>query len=76
MRKQFGIKFKAENLFPTIEPVLPSEWLLEALKKGKDAGFRSEKARSERLVSPILLEISATYNHSFSIYSGQNLEMS
>ena len=75
LRKKFGIKFKAENLFPSIEPVLPSQWLLEALKKGNEAGFVSEKARSERLVSPILLEISSTYNHSFSIYSGQNLDV-
>ncbi len=75
LRKIVGIKFKAENLFPSIETVLPSEWLLEALKKGNAAGFVSEKSRSERLVSPILMELSESNNHSFSIYSGQNLDV-
>ncbi|MCB1190087.1 MAG: hypothetical protein KDK90_06620 [Leptospiraceae bacterium] len=46
LTKNFGIKFKAENLFPDIELIKPSDWLLETLRKGKELGFGSEKCFS------------------------------
>lgn len=49
-------------------------WLTEALRKGQEQGFGSEKSRSERLVTPILLELSDRNQHKFSIYSGMNLD--
>jgi hypothetical protein len=73
--KKFGIKFRAENLFPNIHLVKPTEWLLLALEKATALGFGSEKSRSERLVTPILLELSALNNNIFSIYSGVNLDI-
>lgn len=73
--KKFGIKFRAEPLFSNVASVEPSDWLREALDKGKALGFGSEKSRSERLVSPILLELSALNRHRFSIYSGLNLDV-
>jgi hypothetical protein len=73
--KKFGIKFRAENLFPKIKTIEPTNWLIETLKKGKELGFGSEKSRSERLVTPVLLELSDSNNHSFSIYSGMNLDI-
>jgi len=38
-------------------------------------GFGSEKSRSERLVTPILLELSNRNENKFSIYSGVNLDV-
>ena len=73
--KRFGIKFRAENLFPDAAPMVPSAWLKEALKIGTELGFGSEKSRSERLVTPVLMELSNRNNHSFSIYSGMNLDV-
>lgn len=75
LTRKFGIKFHAENLFPNLELIPPTPWLIEALRKGKELGFGSEKSRSERLVTPILLEMSDKNNHSFSIYSGMNLDV-
>ncbi len=75
LTKQFGIKFRAENLFPALRPLPPSAWLLEALEKGQELGYASEKSRSERLVTPVLLELSALNHHAFSIYSGVNLDV-
>ena len=42
LTKKFGIKFRAENLFPIIQPIQPSQWLLESLKRGQNLGFGSE----------------------------------
>ena len=65
--KRFGIRFRAESLFPAVAPMAPSAWLKEALKIGTELGFASEKSRSERLVTPVLMELSSRNNHSFSI---------
>lgn len=73
--RRFGIKFGAKDLFPGISEVMPTPWLIEALKKGNELGFGSEKSRSERLVTPVLLELSDNNHHSFSIYSGVNLDI-
>lgn len=73
--RRFGVKYRAANLFPTTEPIVASIWLREALRKGTAAGFGSEKSRSERLVTPILVELSDLNRQQFSIYSGMNLDV-
>ncbi len=73
--RHFGLKFVASKLFADTPEIPPSLWLTEALRKGQEQGFASEKSRSERLVTPILLEVSDRNQHSFSIYSGMNLDM-
>ena len=75
LREKFGVHFQAANLFGPLEPLYPSDWLIEALDRGQDLGFASEKSRSERLVTPILLELSKLNKHRFSIYSGVNLDV-
>ncbi len=75
LTKKLGIKFKSKNLFANVEEIQPSSWVLEALKKGRELGFASEKSRSERLVTPILLELSEMNHHDFAIYSGVNLDV-
>ena len=71
---KFNVKFKAEPLFSDLKLIEPSSWLNETLTKGRNAGFRSEKSRSERLVSPILLELSERNKNKFTIYSGEILD--
>lgn len=73
--KKFGIKFRAEPLFSEVAEIEPTDWLNEALRKGREQGFSSEKSRSERLVTPILLELSDRNHHNFTIYSGMNLDV-
>jgi hypothetical protein len=73
--KKLGAKFRAENMFTHVPLIEPSSWLIETLKKGRELGFGSEKSRSERLVTPILLELSDKNHHEFSIYSGMNLDI-
>lgn len=73
--QRFGVRFKAANLFADAPPIEPSQWLVEALERGQALGFNSEKSRSERLVTPILLELSQLNPHTFTIYSGMNLDV-
>jgi hypothetical protein len=75
LRKQFGVQFRADTLFPEVVSIAPSVWLQESLRKGQELGFNSEKSRSERLVTPILLELNDLNHRSFSIYSGMNLDV-
>ena len=75
LRQQFGVHFRADQLFPNIVPVEPSAWLRQSLRIGQEVGFNSEKSRSERLVTPVLLELCELNNRSFSIYSGMNLDI-
>ena len=75
LTKQFGVKFKAETFFTDSQMITPSSLLFEALNRGQELGFGSEKSRSERLAKPILLELSSLNRHEFSIYSGMNLDI-
>ena len=61
-------------LFDSNEVVEPSDWLKKALSMASNYSLYSEKARSELLVMPILLEM-AEKKH-FSIFSGFNLDVS
>ncbi|UYZ64194.1 hypothetical protein [Hymenobacter weizhouensis] len=75
LRQQFGVHFRAAQLFPDLTPVEPTDWLRHSLRIGQEVGFNSEKSRSERLVTPVLLELCERNNRSFSIYSGMNLDI-
>jgi len=73
---QFDLKEVTAPLFATIVSVQPSAWLQETLAIGQEYGLRSgtEKARSEFIVVPILLELRRLSAEPFAIYSGRNLE--
>jgi len=75
LEEDFGIIFDADYLFPEVEKIEPSDWLKDAIQLGWRMGFRSEKARSERLVSPILTELTKLNNFSFTVYSGEILNV-
>ena len=77
LTKKFGIQFKATHLFDTqnLPVIQPTNWIIEAIEKAMKIGFSSEKSRSERIVSPILMELSLMNDESFTIYSGMNLNV-
>jgi hypothetical protein len=57
------------------EPIAPSEWLLKSLEKGEKNAFVSEKARSEFIVTPILLALQEIAEDRIQIFSGQILNV-
>lgn len=75
LRQKFNIEFSGEYLFTDVKTISPTEWLTTSLEIGKKTGFSTEKSRSERLVTPVLLELSNRNHHSFSIYSGANMDV-
>lgn len=74
LKEKFGLENSQQNLFDNIVPIKGSVWLTETLTMGRKNPIRSEKAKSELIVTPILLELKNINNDYFTIYSGDTLE--
>ena len=62
-----GVRF-----FPDIPPIDPSRLLTETLTENMPlAAVGSEKARSELLISPVLVEVRRILNRQISLFSGE-----
>jgi hypothetical protein len=70
---KFGIKNYTAKLFENIEPLEPSEKLKDDLQLAAELPLRSEKAKSEAIVFPILVEVRNHNDKFFTIYSGDML---
>jgi len=75
LQEQFQIENKVIDLFDNtkITPISPSEFLSRQLEKAQRLPLKSEKARSEFIVTPILLELMQINEDFFTIYSGDSL---
>lgn len=73
--RQFQLKEKRQRLFPDVQPVELSDWLKQSLSIAARSVMLTEKAKSERIVSPILFEFKERHKDSFEIYSGYNLNV-
>jgi hypothetical protein len=74
---KFDLVFKAKSFLPELAEILPSNWLKETLVKTlpltKMVG--SEKARSEFIIAPILVELRGLANDEISIFSGREFNV-
>ncbi len=71
---EFGIKNKRAKLFEHIKACEPSSWLVENPNVWPwRLSIRSEKARSELLITLVLLEVKNKANHFLTIHSGERL---
>ena len=77
VKTQLGLDIKDDYFFlvDDIPSIQPSAWLLESLKRAKRQGYDSEKERSERIVWPILSELSNLNDLGLTIYSGHELNV-
>ncbi len=75
IKNELGVVHKVEELIKNPTPKKPTEWLLNVLKFSEELPIKSEKARSELIVMPILLELRNTNNKFFTIYSGDALNV-
>jgi len=73
LQEQFGIINQRVILFEKVTPVPPSDYLKRELEEVESLPIRSEKAKSEWIVVPILKELRNRNNRFFTIYSGDNL---
>lgn len=75
VKQAFGIEtIEGKTFFPLIVPVMPSSTLLEILDETLPlaAASPSEKAKSELLISPILVEVRKYLKRRVSLFSGQD----
>ncbi len=75
IEEKLGVKNRVELLFKNTEPLPASQKLTEDLAEVEGLAIRSEKAKSEWIVVPILKEIRRTNHNFFKIYSGDNLNV-
>lgn len=73
IQEKFGISNSVEKIFTHFEPIESSDWLKKTLEIAAKLPNRSEKAKSETIVMPILLELRERNNDFFTVYSGENL---
>ncbi len=73
LEEKFGIKNIEKQIFTNIEPLHPSSRLEEDLALANELPIRSEKAKSESIVFPILVEVRRRNDKYFTIYSGDTL---
>ncbi len=72
---KFGLDAQNVSLFDNITLCEPSSWLLDTLKKSKLGPLTNEKTKSERVISPILLEIAESYQNEITLFSGEELDV-
>ncbi len=77
VKKAFGLREQSVRLFSDISTLKPSSWLEETLSYSLKLALASssEKARSEFIIAPILIELERINQHKISIYSGENLDV-
>ncbi len=73
--KKFGIVNKVSLAVDSSKMLEPSDWLKDTLRRNRQLPIKSEKSRSELIVSPILMEMRERNNQFFTIYSGDNLNI-
>ncbi len=75
VEKILGVTVQPDDLFDAPAPLAIPDWLRESLAKGMDLALVSEKARSEFIVSPILLASRELCHDAIAIHSGQRLDI-
>jgi len=75
VEKELNLEVVIKKIEWRLTPIAPSEWLLKSLEKGEKNAFVSEKARSEFLVTPILLAAQEISKDEVQIFSGQTLNV-
>jgi hypothetical protein len=74
VKEKFVLQLQSTAFFPELLSINPSDWLektlVMALPLAQTTG--SEKARSEFIIAPILLELRSLTNNSISVFSGED----
>jgi hypothetical protein len=78
VKQAFGLTI-VENVrfFPSIDPIVPSDTLITFLQESLPLATAtgSEKARSELIISPILLEVRKILQRKISLFSGEEFSV-
>jgi len=77
-KKAFNLRIDEESdLFATVEAVQPSEYLTTTLDETVELALaiNTEKARSEMIITPMLLEVRRKANYQISLFSGTDFNV-
>jgi hypothetical protein len=75
VESKFTLSETVVTLFQEVKMIAPSQWLLDSLEMGHTIMPKSEKARSELIISPILVEMLKRNDYKFSLFSGENMNV-
>lgn len=78
VREKFGLTFVEDaDLFAPIAEIEPGEWLRRSLAEWAPAALamNTEKARSEMIIAPILMELVRLTDHRVSLFSGMPFDV-
>lgn len=75
VRRRFGLEIVLQQFFPDNPAIVPTDLLRASLARASTIALISEKARSEFIVAPILLETKEYLQNTISIYSGIRLDV-
>jgi hypothetical protein len=73
--KKFGLKARLTPFLGVAPPKPASDWLIKSLEIAYKAPATTEKAKSERLVSPILMEIVQHFEKNITLFSGEEINI-
>ncbi len=73
--KNLGLQEQTTNLFDKIKTVSTSNWLKQSLELATIMPVLNERAKQERLISPLLLEVLKVFQNEISLYSGEELNV-
>jgi hypothetical protein len=71
--KTFNLSENDIIMFPVINSVQPSEWLVRTLEIAEIYPLTNKKSKSERIIAPILAESALPYSHLITLFSGEDL---
>jgi hypothetical protein len=75
LREKFGLKDKKQALNLKCEEYPISDWLVTTLEMQKDLPVGTEKAKSELIITPILLELRSKNKTKFTFFSGYTFDV-
>jgi hypothetical protein len=70
-----GVQARGGVLFPGLEPEIVPDWLRDFLGRTMQLALTTEKARSELIVTPILVACRELSGGAVAIFSGQRLDV-
>jgi hypothetical protein len=72
LQSELGLTIQERNLFESVESVAISPILAEILKENVPLGLtiNTEKAKSELIIAPVLVELRKMLQHQISLFSG------
>ena len=77
LKDRFGLEPSLSSLLSNTKviPLEPSEWLWRSLEISSNTAVKTAKERSERIISPILLELRERNKRQFSLFSGWSFDV-